>query len=535
MNKHYTCILVYFLALFLFAGHAQGQVFEWVKGSAGKGMHGGGKICSDYKSNIYLAEDIDGTFTLDNRQYNDKGFVILKYNTSGILVRSKIVHGAHVKSISAGLYGDCVVTGYYDSVVVFDTTHLKAPTTRNVFTARYDTGGKLLWVRTLKGSNIEGRAACADPYGNTYVAGIFQLTITEGSTSVVSQGGNDVFMAKYDTVGVLQWIKRAGGGKDDAPGGICTDIAGNLYVAGYIGDNATFAAINVLCAGGHDVFVAKYNSADGALAWAYAYGGKGDDEATAISADASGRTYVTGFFTGKVQFATMTLSSAGPKDIFLFLHTSTGKFQWAHSAGGANGLDEGLGLACDGQSNAYLTGHFTNSVNFDNFSIDAGASDNAFIAKYAVNGTLLWLKKASGEGAVIGTAICRNADDEILITGTVKGIATFDKEQYKGDSTGSLFISKIQDGQSDIEPITAHNSMVNIYPNPAHQQINIACNGANIKKVDMVSISGQLLYTAYPAGTGSIFSLPLNNIQPGMYIISVQYDNGICNQRIVVQ
>src|SRR5688500_5405654 len=90
------------------------------------------------------------------------------------------------------------------------------------------------------------------------------------------------------------WAKEGGSYAYDYGYGVCTDAAGNVYVAGkFEGDqtdgsgNAYFGNITVYCQGNHDMFVAKYNSA-GVIQWVRTGGGEVGDYAHGITCDATG-------------------------------------------------------------------------------------------------------------------------------------------------------------------------------------------------------------------------------------------------------
>ena len=51
--------------------------------------------------------------------------------------------------------------------------------------------------------------------------------------------------------------------------------------------------------------------------WADALGGTGNDEGLGIGVDATGNSYVTGYFEGTATFGSVTLTSAGNRDIFV--------------------------------------------------------------------------------------------------------------------------------------------------------------------------------------------------------------------------
>jgi hypothetical protein len=83
-------------------------------------------------------------------------------------------------------------------------------------------------------------------------------------TTLTATGSIDIFVAKYDTHGTLVWAKRVGSPSTDVGGGIATDSAGNSYVTGYFYDTATFGAgeaheTTLTPTGNADIFVAKYS------------------------------------------------------------------------------------------------------------------------------------------------------------------------------------------------------------------------------------------------------------------------------------
>src|ERR1044071_9450352 len=54
-----------------------------------------------------------------------------------------------------------------------------------------------------------------DSSGNSYVCGTFQDTCNFGSFSLVTTIYNDIFLAKYNSSGVVQWARQAGGSNLD--------------------------------------------------------------------------------------------------------------------------------------------------------------------------------------------------------------------------------------------------------------------------------------------------------------------------------
>ncbi|MGH8564957.1 MAG: SBBP repeat-containing protein, partial [Gammaproteobacteria bacterium] len=304
----------------------------------------------------------------------------------------------------------------------------------------------------------------------SYVTGFFPDTATFGpgetnETMLTSAGGNDVFVAKYDSLGDLVWAKRAGGTARDEGFGIAVDSSGNSYVTGQFNGTAIFGPgeateTTLTSAGFQDVFVAKYDSL-GDLVWAKRAGGTSADDGLGIGVDSSGNSYVTGRFRDTATFGpgeaneTM-LTSVGVNDVFVAKYDSLGDLVWAKRAGGTGSLDEGFGIAVDSSGNSYVTGQFTGTATFGPGEINetmltsAGFSD-VFVAKYDSTGALVWAKQAGGTSFDEGRGIAVDGSGNSYVTGIFRGTATFGpgeaNETMLTSAGGSdVFVAKLGGG-----------------------------------------------------------------------------------------
>jgi hypothetical protein len=146
-------------------------------------------------------------------------------------------------------------------------------------------------------------------------------------TFLVSAGKGDIFVARYDANGALLWATSAGGTESDQGIGIAGDGAGGSVVSGQFFGTARFGADEpnetfLVSAGNTDIFVARYD-ANGALLWATQAGGTGFDKGNGIAGDGAGGSVVSGQFEGMATFGAgepneATLTSAGDStDIFV--------------------------------------------------------------------------------------------------------------------------------------------------------------------------------------------------------------------------
>ncbi len=177
------------------------------------------------------------------------------------------------------------------------------------------------WVIGSDDSNKVVSEIVVDDAGTYFVTGYISGTVIEGEDTLMSCGGNDIFLARYDEQGNLVWIKTAGGYLDEAGNSIASDAHGNMYVTGYFYGEITFDTITIDSHGLEDMFIAKYDPFGHCL-WAKSIGGEGDDTGLDISVDANlngvnGTIHVAGSFSGgKATFGDKEVTSKNDEQYF---------------------------------------------------------------------------------------------------------------------------------------------------------------------------------------------------------------------------
>lgn len=128
-----------------------------------------------------------------------------------------------------------------------------------VLTAQIPTVG---WAKSAGGTYVEAAyAIAADGSGNSFVAGYFQSpTVTIAQDKLINAGFEDMLLVKYDSSGSVVWARSAGGMSWDTPQAIAVDATGNSYIAGYYqSPSLTFGSEIFTNAGVYDFFLAKYD------------------------------------------------------------------------------------------------------------------------------------------------------------------------------------------------------------------------------------------------------------------------------------
>ncbi len=294
-----------------------------------------------------------------------------------------------------------------------------------------------------------GLSIAVDNNGNVYTIGYFYDVVDfdpgSGETFLTSNGNGDVFVAKYDEAGSLLWAISFGGGGSDYGQDIAVDNDGNIYVTGWFYGTVDFDpsanAAELTSAGGADIFCAKYN-AGGNYLWAFNVGDPDNEYGLAIGVDFDSNVFITGTFETNVDDGidfdpapgndTHTLG-ASQDNLFFVKYNSSGEFQWVEKCDGqAYDCVTPKDMDVDAEGNLYLSGLFYGDIDFDpsddaNILSDAGSYD-LFFAMYSGSGDMFWAYSIGSENqdAAYGIAVDQNYD--VYITGTFSGEADFDPD-----------------------------------------------------------------------------------------------------------
>lgn len=366
-------------------------------------------------------------------------------------------------SISLDANRNLYLTGWFNSgSISFGGTTLtnNGPEgTSDIFIAKYNADGDLLWVKNYGGAGDDRSVSIkTNGKGSFALTGWFKTAaLTLGSTTLKNSGGSDILIARFDEEGTVLWAKSAGGIADDEGSSISCDAADNIYVTGmYESASLNLGKAALTNVGNHDIFLASYDKS-GQLLWAKNIGGKNDDNGSTVTTDVDGNIYLSGKFrSATVSLGEKTLSNAGKDgnygDIFMAKYNTSGKLIWVKSLGGSY-YDEVYSITTDTKSNVYLTGWFKSDTIV--FGCDTlmectiltrahGVEyGDVFIAKYDTYGEPVWAKRAGGMAKDYGFGITTNAAGDVYLTGIFESNYSATGQMKLTNARGNdIFISK---------------------------------------------------------------------------------------------
>jgi hypothetical protein len=297
------------------------------------------------------------------------------------------------------------------------------------------------WVKKAGGSGSDQSYGIAvDDLGNSYISGWFSDTAYFNGTTLISNGQKDVFLAKYDSIGVFQWVRQGGGPGSNTSAGITLDEEGNVFITGWFAEEIQFGDIILESYGSYDMFVVKYNN-EGDVQWGRRAGGDLDDYGNRLTVNIEGDVIISGSFRGSAHFGeSETIESYGDRDIFIALYGNDGTFYWVEQYGG-KGEDRGYGIDCDAFGNIYFTGFFNGICFFGDHEIYSPAITSIYVTKLNAGGEFQWTKIAHG-GAndfARGYGLSVDQSGNAYTTGFFTSCLTYPEDGLTMDATGGQY------------------------------------------------------------------------------------------------
>ncbi|HEY2154816.1 MAG TPA: hypothetical protein VGH33_04255, partial [Isosphaeraceae bacterium] len=156
----------------------------------------------------------------------------------------------HANAEAEDAAGDVVVVGSIMGSAPFNTgggaaVTLSSTGNQDGYIAEFSSTGALIWAKTFPGQTTSSvgqtSAVAVDASGNIEVVGSFSGTIKVGSTTLSAPSRTDVFVAKLNSAGQVQWAVQTTGAtnKVDTANAIAPDGSGGAYIAGSLAGSMT--------------------------------------------------------------------------------------------------------------------------------------------------------------------------------------------------------------------------------------------------------------------------------------------------------
>jgi hypothetical protein len=272
-----------------------------------------------------------------------------------------------------------------------------------------------------------------DSDGNAIVIGDFWGSIDFGRSKLTSAGDRDIFIAKFNGLGICLWSRRYGDQFEQVGVGVDTNASGSIFIAGCFNGSLDFGGVALVSRGRYNVALAKLDN-DGRHLWSKSFGDSQYHVAECIAVAPEGWVAIAGRFQGSVDFGGGDLKSESAQtDIFLATFSSDGELIWAKRMGGKY-EQQTRSIAIDADGNIGLAGVFKGSISFGDLSLrEEHPTDYCgFLAKFDHLGNALWCKRFGDPSVEQGSVVSFDrANGDVLTAGFMRN------KLPRGTSNGS--------------------------------------------------------------------------------------------------
>jgi hypothetical protein len=278
----------------------------------------------------------------------------------------------------------------------------------DLFLAKYDSAGNLLWGRQIGSAGADDvQALAVDGDGNAYLSGHVRDALP-GQTHTGTVGVRDAFLIKYDASGELQWIEQFGTTDEDGVNQITLDAAGDVYLGGYT--NGSFPGFTG--SGNYDCYAAKY-LASGSPEWLTQMVGTAScgNAFLKLATDTGGVTYLAGTMGGYFPGLSTHLGSS---DAYIVgFDSTTGGVLWALNVG-TSSFEAAIEVAQVPGGGIYLAGNTGGAFPGQT----SGGGTDAFLARVSPSGVLTWARQVGGAGTDATVDVRVGSSGDVYLAGT---------------------------------------------------------------------------------------------------------------------
>ena len=371
----------------------------WAKSIIGTGVLGTSLAFSS-NDDIYLIGEFRdsanfGDTTIYSSSYNWQTEIFFaKYATNGDLIWVKRTNPPSIGNndhepveIDIDNFDNIYITGRFQGSASFDTINVTAMGGRDIFLAKLDTSGSVVWVEQIWDNYTNSLVSDMeiDPSGHIYLTGQFQYKIVFNGYTHWGSNNMEVYILKFNPNGMYSWITTGTGPNNNIANAIAVDDNYNIYIAGKFTNTLTFGTLSQTGTGTYeDHFITKFDSA-GVSQWHNKITHSYQFEITDITNDPWGNCLLSGFMTDTLNLGADTIISPNliPRQAFVGSFSPSGISNWGSFGGPSiTNHDASANSICtDKCGNPFITGRFNMTSTFGSISVTSSGTDDIFIAK----------------------------------------------------------------------------------------------------------------------------------------------------------
>jgi len=194
-----------------------------------------------------------------------------------------------------------------------------------------------------------------------------------------------------------------------------------VTITGSFTNTVDFGSTTLVSNGGSDIFVATISdfAQSSGFTWDEATrgGGSGDDYATSHTFTSTGATIVGGYIDGESQFGTTHLSAYSGNDGLIAQLGSSGTWSWVEQVGGAGGSDYAWGADILSDGSSVMVGAFQGVSDFGTSAITSSGGYDGYIVIYEPDGSVRQVESFGGDETEYAFNVVEGDSGALYVTG----------------------------------------------------------------------------------------------------------------------
>lgn len=345
------------------------------------------------------------------------------FDTDGVLTYNGVGNDYAMAMVMDSL-GRLVVVGYSEASAQGENMAVWRYSADGILDTSFGTNGVFTHHNAAAGAGDDrGNAVAIDSQGRIVVAGQSQNGTPNWDLAVWRLSSSGSLDTTFGTNGVFTHHNAAAGASHDRGLGVAIDSSGRIVVSGESyrsATNADLAVWRLTTAGALDT---TFDS-DGFLTQNSAASGNGNDSASGIAIDSTGRIWAAG----------SSFNSANTTSLAVWLVNSTGGVHGLYTEGSASvAAKRGQALAIDSENRIVVAGYTTGSGGNIDMAVWRLTSGVALDTSFATSG----IYTDSRTGVDVASAVVVDQLDNIYVAGSLTG-GTQDMAVWKLNKNGAL-------------------------------------------------------------------------------------------------
>lgn len=171
---------------------------------------------------------------------------------------------SNFKDITIDNAGDVYAIGYGDDGTTIESTSLVIPAnTRRPIIAKFGSSGNFIWAKTIPRGSAAFNKIIVSTDNKLYITGYFSNdTLQYDNILIPNAGSGDGLLMRLNSSGSAEWVKGFGGALDERGFGIVKDNTDNIFVAGGFRGTVVFGSTTLTSNGSEDIYLAKFKQCD---------------------------------------------------------------------------------------------------------------------------------------------------------------------------------------------------------------------------------------------------------------------------------